>query len=156
MNIVKWFKSLSIYSKILIILGIILTIANLAINIWSDNITSTMQKSTQAVINTAIEAAQEFESESPEVGNLISNMLTDLMPYLFNLIAIIVIALSLKFSDFIGDILNYVKEIVISSWELLSSKVERFQDGWVPIIASIYDIINIAFLIYTLICIARL
>lgn len=148
----KWFCNLSWYSKVLIILAIILTVVNIVLIVAGKSIVESLQGSTSVIFEQASQAVSDFTDEYPtQSSSEMESLISSLKDNTFKIIEIVVALFLLVVGGFICSyFIDPIKEFVISLWETASKIGASIPDGWVPILAGIYDFINIIFLLKTI------
>ena len=124
----KRFCNLSCYSKVIIILTIILTVVNIVLIVKGKSIEASLQGSTGVVFDQASQTVSDFTDEYP----------TQIITIVVTLILFVVGGLICRF------FIDPIKKLAVGLWEMASA------DGWVPILATIYDGISLCFLAKTI------
>ncbi len=134
-KIEKWYEKLSGASKFVIILTVLLFVSNVIINIWSNR---TYQDVEQAIDNIISDDTYELHQYFGFVG--IFDKMFEYIKYLF---FIVISIFAYYISLCVGKLLGLLKSIA----EFLSDIKE---DSYLLVALGIYDIIGLAFDLYTI------
>ena len=138
--------NLSCYSKVIIILTIILTVVNIVLIVKGKSIEASLQGSTGVVFDQASQTVSDFTDEYPtQSSSEMKSLIPSLKDTAFKIITIVVTLILFVVGGLICRFfIDPIKKLAVGLWEMASA------DGWVPILATIYDGISLCFLAKTI------